>query len=265
MNWKAKVERTNWLRQTSGPLFPDVLWNRPENKRHAGKLLIIGGHQQSFNGVSEAYGAALKAGIGTARVILPDKLQKMVSKLFPEAQYAPSTPIGSFSRQALDVLLEAAGWSDGVLLAGDFGRNSETAILLESFIEKYKGLLAVAGDSLDYFLNQPASLTGRQNTLIIGNLGQIQKLASPKLIQQKADFIRVVEQLSDWVSQTPLSVISIHSSQAIVAHDKQISTTPVKSPALDEGLAAYATVWWLQQPEKPFEALTTSIYCYDYE
>src|SRR5438105_2493778 len=139
---------TNSSRQTNEPLFPDVLWNRPENKRHAGKLLIVGGHQQSFSTVSEAYAAATKAGIGTARVILPDKLQKMLSGLFPEAEYAPSTHIGSFSRQALDSLLEAAEWADGVLLAGDFGRNSETAVLLESFIEKYKDLLALAGDSL---------------------------------------------------------------------------------------------------------------------
>jgi NAD(P)H-hydrate repair Nnr-like enzyme with NAD(P)H-hydrate dehydratase domain len=253
----------NWLKQAPDkPLFPDVLWSRPENRRHAGKLLIIGGHKQAFNEVSAAYSAALKAGIGTARVILPDCLQKMLHKLFAEAEYAASTPIGSFSRQALGTLLDAAQWADAVLLAGDFGKNSETAILLESFIEKYAGKLALAGDSLDYFLAQSAKLAKRPQTLIIANIAQIQKLAAPSLIQQNADFIKVVEQVSDWISKTDLAAVTIHSNQAIIAADQQISTSPVKISTPDVNLAAYATVWYLQQPERAFEALTSAIFCY---
>jgi NAD(P)H-hydrate repair Nnr-like enzyme with NAD(P)H-hydrate dehydratase domain len=252
----------DWLKQTPDkPSFPDVLWSRPENKRHAGKLLIIGGHKQEFNEVSAAYSAALKAGIGTARVIVPDSLQKMLHKLFPEAEYAASTPIGSFSRQALGTLLDAAEWADAVLLAGDFGRNSETAVLLESFVEKFSGKLALAGDSLDYFLAHPANLTSRKDTLVIADLSQLQKLAAPALIQQNADFIKAIEQVSDWVNQTPLAVITIHSNKAIVAVKQQISTSAVKISSPDVVLAAYATVWYLQQPERAFEALSSAVYC----
>jgi len=251
----------NWSKQAPDkPLFPDVLWSRPENKRHAGKLLIIGGHQQAFNEVSAAYSAALKAGIGTARVILPDSLQKTLHKVFPEAEYAASTPIGSFSRQALGTLLDCAEWADGVLLAGDLGRNSETAILLEGFIEKYMGLLALAGDSIDYFLKQPALLTERPRTLIIAGLNQLQKLAAPALIQQNADFIKVIEQLSDWVSQTNLSVVAVHSNQVSVAHKSRISTMAAKLSAPDASLAAYATVWLLQQPGEAFESLSSGVF-----
>jgi NAD(P)H-hydrate repair Nnr-like enzyme with NAD(P)H-hydrate dehydratase domain len=253
----------NWQRQTPDkPMFPDVLWSRPENRRHAGKLLIIGGHKQSFNEVSGAYSAALKAGIGTTRVILPDSLEKMLHKVFPEAEYAASTPIGSFSRQALGTMVDAAEWADGVLLAGDFGRNSETAILLESFVEKYSGQLALAGDSIDYFLNQPEILSKRENTLVIASLNQLQKLAAPDLIQQNVDLIRIVEQISNWINQTELSALTVHSEKAITAYKEQISTTPVNISSPNIGLAAYATVWRLQQPERFFEALTTSIYCY---
>lgn len=251
----------NWLRQTKEPLFPDILWSQPENVRYAGKLMIIGGHKQSFNAVSEAYSSALKAGIGTARVILPDALQKPLKGLFLEAEFAPSNAIGSYSRQALDTLLKVASWADAVLLAGDFGRNSETAVLLEGFVEKYNGKLALAGDTLDYFAAQPGALIKRPDTLLIGELTQLQKLASPALIQQKADFIKIVEQLSDWVKQTPLSVVTEHSGQIIVGYQEQIFTTPVKQKIDMHALAAYATVWWLQQPGKPFEAITTGIYC----
>ena len=40
---------------------------------------------------------------------------------------------------ALAPLLDLAQWADGVLLAGDIGRNSETTVLLETFMSKYHG------------------------------------------------------------------------------------------------------------------------------
>jgi NAD(P)H-hydrate repair Nnr-like enzyme with NAD(P)H-hydrate dehydratase domain len=249
------MENTSWLKQTPDkPLFPDLLWGRPENKRHAGKLLIVGGHQQSFNAVSEAYSAAARAGIGTTRVMLPDKLQKMLSKLFPEAEYAPSTPIGSFSRQALDTLLDAAEWAD------DFGHNSETAILLESFIEKYDGLLTLTGDSLDYFFSEPDRLLERTDTLIVGELRLLQKLIQSKVaIKQGEDLMQLLNKLSIFTTEVKSYFITSHSDQIIIAGEGRVSTTPSK--AFQEGSAAtYASVWRLQQPEKPFEAVTTAVY-----
>lgn len=252
-----------WIRQKRDePAFPDVLWSRPENRRHAGKLLIIGGHQQSFNAVSAAYSAAAKAGVGTARVLVPEILRKMLHQIFPEAEYAASTPIGSFSRKALADLLDASEWADGVILAGDFGRNSETAVLLESFVQKYTGLLAVSGDAVDYFVTDSEVLLKRPRTLVIASVKQLQKLASPHLIEQRADLIRAVEQISGWAQQAELSVLTVHSNHAIAAHKLQISTTPVNLADPNEALAACAAVWLLQQPEKPFEALTTAIYCF---
>lgn len=256
------MEDTNWLRQTKQtPLFPDVLWNRPENRRHAGKLLIIGGHAQSFNEVSQAYSAAGQAGVGTARVILPDKLQKMLSGVFPEAQYAPSTPIGSFSRQALDTWLQEATWADAVLLAGDFGRNSETAILLESFAAKYSGKLALSGDSLDDFLKSPASLLNRPNTLIVANLSQLQKLVFGRaFIKQNSDLATMVRQIHSLSGKVQAAIVMEHRAQIIAAYRQQISTTPVTQKTDMTALAAYATVWWLQQSENSFEALTTAVF-----
>lgn len=252
----------NWLRQkTDEPLFPDILWSRPENRRHAGKLLVIGGHAQNFSAVSGAYGAALKSGAGAVRVIVPQKLQPTLKNIFPETEYASSNEIGSFSRQALAELLDAADWADAVLLAGDFGKNSETAILLESFIEKYQSKLTLSGDSIDYFLTQPDKLVKRPETLVVGSLNQIQKIAAPNLIRQNSDLLKVLEQLSEWVLKTDLAAVTVHSNKAIVAFGQQISTTPVNISVPDINLAAYASVWWLQQPKQAFEALTTSVYC----
>src|SRR5258708_2443063 len=101
MNWSLGMDRTYWHKQGSEPLFPDLVWSRPETKQTAGKLLIIGGNVHGFSAVGNAYTEAIKAGIGTVRIILPDVLRKTVSKLLPEADFTASTPSGSFGQKAL--------------------------------------------------------------------------------------------------------------------------------------------------------------------
>jgi ADP-dependent NAD(P)H-hydrate dehydratase / NAD(P)H-hydrate epimerase len=252
----------NWLKQASQPLFPDVLWSRPENKRFAGKLLVIGGNSHGFSAVGSAYSAAEKAGVGSVRVILPDALEKVLRKTFPEAEFAASTPSGSFARLALSGLLDWSEWADAVLLAGDFGKNSETAILLEGFIAKYKGQVTLAGDACDYFSANPQSLTGREKTLLVADISRLQKLAAPSAaLKQNAALAQVAEQLSQWTADNKLAVVTEHSGQLIAAYGGKTSSTSSKKPLGPEA-AAYASVWLLQQPEKAFEALTTALHCY---
>lgn len=256
------MDDTSWLKQTDKPLFEDILWSRPENKRYAGKLLIIGGHKQSFTAVSEAYGAALKAGIGTVRVMLPQSLNGMLKAVFPEAEYAPSNKIGSFSRDSLAAWLEAAEWADGVLLAGDFGRNSETAVLLEGFSDKYDGVLGVTGDTIDYFLKDAQALKQRYNNVITLGVDKLQKLALPDVVlKQQDDLAQMVMKLRSFTDVTKASFITCHGGTMIAASGGRVSTTPAKEFS-ETKAAAYAIVWLLQQPKKPFEALTTAIYGY---
>src|SRR5689334_2117479 len=101
------MDDTYWLKQTSEqPLFPDLLWARPENKRHAGKLLIVGGNKFGFAAPGTAYAAAVKAGVGSCRVLLPEALRRIVGDSLPEAVFAPSNISGSFRQSALAELLE---------------------------------------------------------------------------------------------------------------------------------------------------------------
>src|SRR5579884_1584050 len=152
------MDREFWLKQgPDKPLFPDLIWSRPENKAFAGKLLVIGGNAHGFAAAADAYSEAVKTGAGSVRVLLPDVLMKTVSKLFPAGEYVTSTPSGSFARQALSEILAASEWADASLLAGNFGHNSETAVLLEQYIEKCKGALIITHDGLDYFVRQPNS------------------------------------------------------------------------------------------------------------
>jgi NAD(P)H-hydrate repair Nnr-like enzyme with NAD(P)H-hydrate dehydratase domain len=255
-----------WHRQTAEtPLFPDLLWSRPENKAQGGKLLITGGNAHGFAAAGEAYAEASKAGVGTARVLLPDSLQKTVGKVFEAGEYAPSTPSGSFAQQALAELLAMSEWADGVLLAGDLGRNSETAILLEQFICKYEGQLTLTKDAADYFTKAPQALLARDNTLLVLSFAQLQKLATSarftSAFRFDMDFLRLVEALHEFTTRYQAAIIVKYLQNIFVAVGGQVSSTKLVE---DQEIwrvktAARASVWWLQNPSQTFEALTTSL------
>lgn len=252
---------TAWLKQTKDtPLFGDLLWSRPENRVARGKLLAVGGNAHSFVALSEAFAAANKAGAGSIRAVAPDALEKTLAKVFPEAEFAPSTLSGSFARASLAVLLDQASWADGVLLAGDFGKNSETAIVLESLISKYQGGLTLVSDSLDYFAQDSSILMQRPNTALVGQLAQLQKLAGGyALLKHSMDLNQLVGALNKWTAQVQAVVVTYHAGQITVSFAGRSATT--QCPEVDFiKLAAFVSVWQLQQLDQPFEAAVTATY-----
>lgn len=251
-----------WHRQSKDqPLFPDLEWSRPENKLHAGKLLIIGGNAHGFAAPATAYTAASSAGIGTTRVLLPDSVAKIVRQVLPEASFCPSTPSGSFGSMSLADWLEESSWADGVLLAGDLGRNSETTQLLEAYLGKYNGLAIITDDAVDQLLSAPQSLLARLSTTLVLSFTQLQKLATAAQFDtaftSNMDMVRFVAALHDFSASHQATVITFFADQYCVAVSGQISTT--KNSADLNAVAASASVWQLQHPNQPFEALTTAV------
>lgn len=260
------MERDYWLRQEPGkPLFPELEWSRPENRQHAGKLLVVGGNVHGFAAPAEAFAAAEKAGAGTTRVLLPDAVQKIVGRVLEHGEFAPSTPAsGSFSQKALDELLFYAHWADAVLLAGDLGRNSETAILLERFLAKYSGLVTLTKDAVDYAVAAPQTVVPRANTLLVLSLSQLQRLAvaakSPQPVTFSMDLLHLVAWLHEFTLTHQPHIIVKHHDQLCVAVDGQVSTTRL---AQDQSIwrlqtATAAAVWWMQNQAQPFRGLTAS-------
>jgi ADP-dependent NAD(P)H-hydrate dehydratase / NAD(P)H-hydrate epimerase len=251
-----------FLKQTADKaLFPEMLWNRPENKMYAGKLLIVGGNLHGFHGPALAYTQSLQAGVGVARVLLPDCLKRTVSKLFPEAEFVPSTPSGSFASRALGEILPAAEWANGVLLAGNFGKNSETTIMLDSFMVKFKGAVTLHEDAIDYAISQAQTLVHREHTALVMDFHDLQKFVKaaryPKAITSDMDFLRFIELLHELSSEWAVHLLIKRDKQVYVAADGQVSSTPCGTSLTAR--AAHASVWWLQNPAKPFEAFTTSL------
>lgn len=264
------MARDFWIKQaTDKPAFPDLLWSKPENRQQAGKLLIIGGNLYGFAAPAEAYQESVKAGIGTARVLLPDAIKTHFFRFQGSTlkiEYAPGTPSGSFGQKALAEFLAISNWADGVLVAGDLGRNSETAIVLEKFADIYVGQLTITKDAADYFTAAPQKILGRPETLFVISFAQLQKLAAqakfPRAFTFGMDFLHIIDVLHEFTTTHPTANITVkHLDNVFVASAGRVSSTKLteEQEVWRVRTSAHAAVWWLQNSGKPFEALTTAI------
>ncbi|MCA9348196.1 hypothetical protein KC867_02200 [Candidatus Saccharibacteria bacterium] len=254
-----------WHKQTKEtPLYPDILWSRPENKLSAGKLLIIGGNKNGFTSINQAYQIAQNTGAGSIRVVLPDALKKTLGPLGPY-DFAPSTPSGSFATKAFNDLLQQSTWADCVLLAGDMGRNSETAILLEKFTSHYHGPLVVTKDTADYFINFLPTIPDSSNITLIINLGQLQKLGTalkfdtPFLLDMGV--MMHAQALHRFTKLHNFTIMTKDLNNIIVAKDGLVITTNVQNQTdlWQTESAAKASVLLMQNPTKPLQSITTSV------
>jgi hypothetical protein len=261
------MDHSTWHKQTkAAPLFPELEWSRPENKLHAGKLLVIGGNAYGFAAPAEAYAESVRAGIGTARAILPQSIQKIVGIIIEQADFAPSTPSGSFSQQALATFLDASMWADQILLAGDLGRNAETAIVLEKFLATCPLPATITKDAVDYCTSAPQTVLARPQTTLVLSLSQLQRLGVAAKFEQpiafRMDLLHLVEWLAVFTTRFAPYLVVKHLDTIFVAVSGQVSTTklPHDLPTWRLKTAAQVSVWWTQNPGKPFAALTTAVH-----
>ena len=255
-----------WQRQTpEQPLFPDIEWQRPEQKNLRGKLLIVGGNKLGFAAVAQAYSDAIATNVGECRAIMPEALKTVIDKLTIDCIFVPTNPSGGMSKAALPSLRSGAAWANAILLIGDSGRNSETAITLEQFLADTDKPVVITRDAVDLLRATTPQLLQRPDTAFVLSLAQLQKMFQavyyPKSILFSMQLTTLVETLHKFTISYPAHIIVFHQNQLIVASGGRVTTTP-----WDEVLkiwrgsvATAATVYWLQNSVKPLEAITASL------
>ena len=260
------MDYSYWKKQSPDTaLFPDIEWSKPEQRSMAGKLGIIGGNKLGFAGVAEAYAVATSAGVGQVKVLLPQILKKTIPSTITDALYAPTNISGSLSSEAATEMATMSAWADGVLLIGDAGRSSETAILYEQFIQNYSGQLVITRDAVDLVKNSSQLLVDRPNTLLVVSFAQLQKLFQavyyPKVLTFSMQLTNLVEALHKFTITYPVSIAVLHKEAFIIASDGQVVSTPWDNPmAIWRGnVATKAATYWLWSPSKPLEATATAI------
>ena len=258
---------TFWQKQESSkPLYEDLLWSRPEQKAQAGRLLIIGGNAHAIAAPSEAFAIALKQGIGEVKAVMPDKTRKMLGPKVPvDIELVASTPSGSFSTKAEQQVKSYMAWADATLFAGDIGRNSETAILLETVASKMPGLQIYTRDAADYFNASVRTVLDRPDTLLVISLAQLQKychsLGWPAAVTFDMGVGPLCTLLRELTSVHKAYITVQYLTVLITAVDGEVIVTKLPSEPHRWRLqtAATASVWWLQNKNRPLESIATAI------
>ena len=249
------------------PVFDEIEWEKPQSKQYAGELLIVGGSPHGFASIGNSYNYAEVAGAGRITVIMPSATKSVVEGMIENVNYLPSTISGSFSKKGLSELKGYASNSWATLLAGDFGRNSETSLLVEGLLVSHTGKIIVSKDAVDFAATSyPRQVLDNQQVVLVCSLSQLQKLLQAIGVENNLTFNMHMEQITVFLQtlsqQFSAKIITVHHAHCFVAVDGQVSITPL---GFAEGLwqtkvAAYASVYWMQHDTKTFKALTVAVH-----
>jgi len=248
-----------WQKQEPDqPLFPDVLWSKPERRDAAGRIAIVGGNSRGFAAVAAAYQTALTTGVGEARVILPDALKKKINGLM-DIIFAPTNPSGGLARDALNELYAAADWANAILFIGDSGANSETAALLETFLSKDTiTSVVLTRDAVDLIKPAAEIVLNRASTHLIVSLSQLQKLFRevyyPRVLTFSQGVKQIAETLHKFTITYPATITLWHSGFLFVAKGGQVISQKFDQPlrVWNGEIATHEAVWqiWQSDPIK---------------
>jgi NAD(P)H-hydrate repair Nnr-like enzyme with NAD(P)H-hydrate dehydratase domain len=246
------------------PLYEDIIWNKPENKNNAGKILIIGGSQDNFRNVSDIYNYCLKARAGTIKIVLPNTLQKNLFDPNLDQIFLASTKSGSFSSIGLAEMLDLANWSDITILAGNFSKSSETELLMQNFLNKCPSAICIVDDALEIATPVSNDLNEKKNRLLIGSFSQLQKallkIYPEQILKVSRSIVEQLTSIEQIKNKLNLSIISYDLSNFIVISENKISLT--KYPNLTNWknmLAAFGSTYFIHNQETLFKGLTSAV------
>ena len=182
----------------------------PEQKQ--GYVNILGGNLQNFRTpvkVAEFCGANYP--IKTLNVVLPDALKNKLPPL-PNLVFLSSTDSGSLSSgEKITKALDAADFN---LLVGDFSKNSITTQAVAEACQKTVKPFITTRDTVDLLTEgQTERILMNENLILVGSLAQ------------------VAEAIHKFTLSYPVSVVTLHDGQIIVAKNGEVNVVPLNKTA----------------------------------
>lgn len=208
----------------------DLTWNLPEQK--TGILNIVGGNEQSFNTLIRISEYALNtANFQAIQTVLPDALQAKLPSL-NNLVFLPSTDSGSFADS--DQFQTITSKADATLFLGDFSKNNITARAVASACHTSEKPLLLTRDTIDLITSANSEpLLMNEQLIILASMAQLQKLFRaiyyPKMLLLSSPLMKVVETLHKFTLSYPVTIITFHDGQLIVANSGNIATSPLSN------------------------------------
>lgn len=257
------MDESFWRKQTDEPLWPELEWSRPQQKRGAKKLVIVGGHAHGFDAVGRLYQAALSAGIGHAKAVLPKELRSVVGSTLPDTVFANLTPESKDVATAKAELAAYSDWGDGVALI-QTGNNSKTALLVNDWLTTYPKPIVLGDDAVDLLKHDLTLYEQRADTLFVLSFAGLQKIVaaikSPLGLRHDMGLRPLVLALRTLGEQMTAPLVVTYEETVAVLSEGQVVTTRRTQQPDPVMLAGFCATWWLQQPGKTLEALAQASY-----
>lgn len=244
----------------------NLFWNIPEQKQ--GFINIVGGNLQNFRTpVKTAEFLNAKFPIQTINLILPDALKDKLPPL-PNLVFTKSTESGSFADAS--EILASLDASDFNLVVGDLSKNSITEKVISEICKKTSKPILITRDSVDLLSNVATeSVLMNENLIIMASMAQLQKLLKaiyyPRMLLLTSPLSSAAETLHKFTLSYPVSIISLHNGQILVAKNGNVTATSLEKTTFspisfwDGELAAKIVALNLYNPNNFIPATTSAI------
>ena len=215
-----------WITKRTNNLFSEVDLDAPEQRRFAGKILIIGGNRGQFFAVASALETAKRMGAGEVRALMPDSLRNQVPST-PELYFAPAEASGAFGKASLEAIYRQAEWSDAVILIGDCGKNAETSMAFAEFLNKSDKPVFITRDAIETVMPGATDWGLREaETGLFLTMPQLQKFLRaiyyPKVVTLTMPTNQLIETLHKFTLSYQMSVTTFHNGLIVTAQDGEV-------------------------------------------
>ena len=126
--------------------------------------------------------------------------------------------------------------ADFNLLVGDFSKNSITTQAVAEACQKTVKPFITTRDTVDLLTEgQTERILMNENLILVGSLAQVQKIFRavyyPRVLLLTQSLVQVAEAIHKFTLSYPVSVVTLHDGQIIVAKNGEVNVVPLNKTA----------------------------------
>jgi hydroxyethylthiazole kinase-like uncharacterized protein yjeF len=217
--------------------FAALVAPRPadSNKGMYGHVLVVGGSFGKAGSVAMAGMAVLRAGAGLATVAIPRSVLPTVAGFHPELMTEPlsETLQGTIAKRAFARLGALAGGKTVLAVGPGISRNSDTAELVRTLVDKADVPLVLDADGLNAFEGHDDQLNGKGRLLVITpHPGEMARLAGCSTAEIQKDRVRVAR---DFAREHELIVVLKGNRTLVVESSGEAWVNTTGNPGMSTG------------------------------
>ena len=239
----------------------------PRNKNaHKGTfgtaVFIVGSYGMAGAAVLAAK-AALRSGVGIAKVILPDKIYDIVARQLPEAVFVPlkTSNKGTFCKDDIATICDNIKNANSVVFGCGVGISDDNAKILREVIKTAKCPLVIDADGIN-LLAQSIDIIKQASAPIIltPHPGEMSRLTGKSIAEIEGNRVEIAKQFSD-----NFNVITVlKGSETLVATPSNIYKNIIGNPGMATGgsgdtLAGILAAFLAREKDTEF-AVTSAVY-----